>query len=173
MAGTFFKPKARGRKFAVNFGTVAAPAWHLICFGISSRGTDFSEDKEEYEYMCGGKDTEPTEQTVSRSFSGNRFIGDPAQDAIFIDRIFNMDNRHVQVYEWYDGQPAEITTAKGNGWSYDATITISDDGSGDAPERETIGFSLDINGTPKRGTVEQAGTEEEPTFTFTALVGGA
>lgn len=169
MAGTYAKPKAKNHKFAANFGLPGSDEWYLICFGITSRGSSISENKENYEYMCGGKESEPTDQTVTHSFSGNRFIGDPAQDAILIDRLYDMDNRTVQVYEWYDNVPAEIATKRGNGFSYNATITITDAGSGDAAARENIGFEMEVNGIPKRGTVTQKGTEDAPTFEFAPL----
>lgn len=164
------KPKAYNRHFAINIGTSGAPEILEICHGISSRGNNISEDTEEYNYMCGrgSSESEITEQTVVRTFNGNRFIGDPAQDAIFIDRMYDMNKREVEYYDWYDNMPSTMLTEKGNGWKGTGTIVITDDGSGDAPARETISFNLNQSGAPTRGTV----TKTEDSITFAPL-GGA
>lgn len=166
MAGNFFKAKGKNHKFVVNFGTADAPEWYLICYGILSRGNNFSEDTQEYTYMCGGTDTDVSEQTIVRTFSGHRFLGDPAQDAVFIDRLPDLNNREVQVYEWYEKLDQAYVNDKGNGWSYSGTIVITDDGSGDAGARENIGFNIAINGIMKRGTLTVGGTEDAPTYDF-------
>ncbi len=150
MPGTYTKPKSYNRRFFINIGTSLVPEWAEISQGIASRGNSFTENEEEFYYMAdrGTAEKEPTTQNISRTFSGNRFIGDKAQDEIFINRIYDLDNRSVEFMEFYDNVKDGPNGYKGN-----ASITISDDGSGDASSRETISFGLSINGKPKRGTV--------------------
>ena len=83
MPGTYIKPRAFNRRIFINIGTPMVPQWAEIAVGISSRGVTFTENEEEYYYMSerGTAEKEPTTQSVSRSFTGNRFVGDAAQDA--------------------------------------------------------------------------------------------
>lgn len=161
MPGTYIKPRAFNRRIFINIGTQMVPQWAEIAVGISSRGVTFTENEEEYYYMSerGTAEKEPTTQSVSRSFTGNRFVGDAAQDAIFIDRLYALDNREVEYIEFYDN-----ITGKANGWRGRASITVSDDGSGDVSSRESIGFGLSYNGKPQRGTVA-LGEDGVPVFT--------
>lgn len=161
MPGNYIKPRAFNRRIFINIGTSIVPQWAEIAVGISSRGVTFTENEEEYYYMSerGTAEKEPTTQSISRSFTGNRFVGDPAQDSIFIDRLYELDNREVEYIEFYDN----INDGP-NGWKGRASITISDDGSGDVSNRENIGFGLSINGKPKRGTVTMK-DNGEPEFT--------
>lgn len=162
MAGNYIKPKAYNRHFALNLGTAEAPNWAEIAAGISSRGTSISEGSEDFYYMNnrGSAESAATTQKISRSFSGNRFIGDPLQDAIFIERLYDMNRREVEFLEWYDNMPSE----KPNGMKGKCTIVVSDDGSGDTSNRENISFSLSINGKPEKGTV----TAKEEGISFTS-----
>ena len=41
-----------------------------------------------------------------------------------------------------------------NGWKGNGNLTISDDGSGDTQNRETIGVGLNLIGKPERGTAQ-------------------
>lgn len=150
MPGTYIKPKAFNRRFFINLGTSEAPKWAEIAKGISSRGTSVNEGSEDYYYMDnrGTAETVPTTQSISRTFSGNRLIGDEAQDEIFIKRLYDLNNRTVEFLDFYDA----LTTGA-NGWKGNGSITISDDGSGDTANRENIGFGLTLNGIPTRGTV--------------------
>lgn len=170
MPGTFAgtKPKAYNRHFWINLSTTEDPEWVEITRGISSRGADVSESEEEYFYMSdrGAADREASSQTVGRTFSGNRFLGDPAQDAVFIDRMYDMNKRQVEFLDYYDNPPESWKVGqpgtKGNGWKGVANISIADDGSGDTQERETIEFSLLYVGAPIRGTVTIS--TDVPTF---------
>lgn len=150
MPGTYIKPKAFNRRFFINVGTAEAPKWAELAKGIASRGTAVNEGSEDYYYMDnrGTAETVPTTQSISRTFSGNRLIGDEAQDEIFIKRLYDLSNRTVEYLEFYDNQGTGA-----NGWKGNASITISDDGSGDTANRENIGFGLTTNGIPTRGTV--------------------
>lgn len=161
MPGTYIKPRAFNRRIFINIGTSIVPQWAEIAVGISSRGVSFTENEEEYYYMSerGTAEKEPTTQSVSRTFTGNRFVGDAAQDAIFIDRLYELDKREVEYMEFYDN-----VKDGPNGWKGRASITVSDDGSGDVSNRETIGFGLSINGKPQRGTVT-IGEDGAPEFT--------
>ncbi len=174
MPGTFSgtKPKAFNRHFCLNLGTAEAPQWMDIKEGIASRGADISEDEEKYEYMSGRgtADTESASQAVARTFSGNRFLGDPVQDAIFIDRMYNLDKREIEYLDYYDNPPASWKVGGsdgiGNGYKGKANLKISDDGGGDAGKRETIEFSLLYSGPPVRGTVT---VDEAGVLSFAAL----
>lgn len=159
MPGTYVKPKVYNRKFWINIGDGNTENWAEIAVGITSRGNSFTENSEEYQYVSneGTAETEPTTQSVTRTFSGNRFIGDPAQDEIFIRRIYDLDHREVEFMEYYKNVDGV------NGWRGRATILITDDGSGDSTARETIGFNLAVNGKPERGTVS-LGVSGVPSF---------
>lgn len=172
MAGTFAgtKPKAFNRHFWINIGTADTPEWVEICNGISSRGVDVSEDEEKYYYMCGrgSADVESSSQSITRTFTGNRFLGDPAQDAIFIDKMYTLDNRQVEYLDYYDNPPESWNVGKegsrGNGYKGVASVKVSNDGGGDTGARESIGFSLLYSGLPTRGTVTFESSGAAPTF---------
>lgn len=152
MAGTYTKPKAYNKRFLLNIGTTGSPKWVEVARGITSRGNNFSESSETYYPMDqrGTAEIETTSQSVSRTWSGFRVIGDEAQDYVFIDALYNLDKRSVEFVEYYDNIEGV------NGWKGIASLTISDDGSGDTANRETIGFGLNLIGKPARGTATVA-----------------
>lgn len=158
MAGTFIKPKAYNKRYLINLGTSEVPKWVQIARGITSRGNNFSESSETYYPMDqrGTAEIETTSQSVSRNFSGFRVIGDEAQDYVFGDALYDLNKRVVEYVEYYDNMEGV------NGWKGTASITISDDGSGDTANRETIGFGLNQIGKPVRGT---ANVTYSPTIT--------
>ena len=165
MAGTYVKTKVYNRHFIVNFGTADDPEFYDLIYGFSSRGNNITEDTQDYFYFSdrGTADSDTTTQTIERTFAGNRFLGDPAQDAIFIDRMYDMDKRVVQVFEYYDDKPDSYTEKD---LRYNASIVITDDGSGDTASREAIAFALRLQGKPEKGTVGLPATEGDP-YTFT------
>lgn len=148
MAGTYTKPKAYNKRFLLNIGTTELPKWVEVARGITSRGNNFSESSETYYPMDqrGTAEIETTSQSVSRTWSGFRVIGDEAQDYVFIDALYDLDKRSVEFVEYYDNVEGV------NGWKGIASLTISDDGSGDTANRETVGFGLNLIGKPVRGT---------------------
>ena len=152
MAGTYTKPKAYNKRFLLNIGTTESPKWVEVARGITSRGNNFSESSETYYPMDqrGTAEIETTSQSVSRTWSGFRVIGDEAQDYVFIDALYDLDKRSVEFVEYYDNVEGV------NGWKGIASLTISDDGSGDTANRETIGFGLNLIGKPVRGTATVA-----------------
>lgn len=158
MAGTYTKPKAYNKRFLLNIGTTESPKWVEVARGITSRGNNFSESSETYYPMDqrGTAEIETTSQSVSRTWSGFRVIGDAAQDYVFIDALYDLDKRTVEFVEYYDNVEGV------NGWKGNASLTISDDGSGDTANRETIGFGLNLIGKPVRGT---ATVSYSPTIT--------
>ena len=152
MAGTYTKPKAYNKRFLLNIGTTESPKWVEVARGITSRGNNFSESSETYYPMDqrGTAEIETTSQSVSRTWSGFRVIGDEAQDYVFIDALYDLDKRSVEFVEYYDNVEGV------NGWKGIASLTISDDGSGDTANRETVGFGLNQIGKPVRGTATVA-----------------
>ena len=158
MAGTYTKPKAYNKRFLLNIGTTGSSKWVEVARGITSRGNNFSESSETYYPMDqrGTAEIETTSQSVSRTWSGFRVIGDAAQDYVFIDALYDLDKRSVEFVEYYDNVEGV------NGWKGIASLTISDDGSGDTANRETIGFGLNLIGKPVRGT---ANVTYSPTIT--------
>ena len=152
MAGTYTKPKAYNKRLLLNIGTTESPKWVEVARGITSRGNNFSESSETYYPMDqrGTAEIETTSQSVSRTWSGFRVIGDEAQDYVFIDALYDLDKRSVEFVEYYDNVEGV------NGWKGIASLTISDDGSGDTANRETIGFGLNLIGKPVRGTATVA-----------------
>lgn len=158
MAGTYTKPKAYNKRFLLNIGATGSPKWVEVARGITSRGNNFSESSETYYPMDqrGTAEIETTSQSVSRTWSGFRVIGDEAQDYVFIDALYDLDKRSVEFVEYYDNVEGV------NGWKGIASLTISDDGSGDTANRETIGFGLNLIGKPVRGT---ATVTYKPTIT--------
>ena len=115
----------------------------------------------------GVAESEVTGITVSRTWSGWRVLGDKAQDAI-MDKLYSLDGRRVKFLECYDNMGAEAV----NGHQGVAVLSITDDSSGDANNRENIGFGLKIEGTPEAGVVTIA-EEGTPTFTPAAAKAGA
>ena len=163
MAGAYIKPKAHNRHIFINIGGQSGAKWVEIAAGISTRGTSISESKEDYYYMPGkGKaESEMTEQTIERTFSGNRFIGDEAQDYILRNMLHDLGSRELEYIMYYDN------VAQNNGEKGTATVAITDDGSGDAPNRETVEFALNINAGALLGTVT-LGEDGVPVFTEAA-----
>lgn len=162
-------PKNYNEHLFVDFGTIDTPDWQEFCKGITSRGVDISEDTEEYYDFCGrgSPDTDVTTQTVTRNYTGYRALGDPAQDHVFLDLLYNLDLRNVRYIRYYDNPPTSWTTPtpRGNGWQGNGKITIADDGSGDATARQNIDFSILEEGYPTRGTVAVDPDTNIPTFT--------
>lgn len=174
MAGNWVKPKTYNRHFAINIGTSDDPVWAEFCKGVSSRGNSINEETEEYYDMCGRgvADTEVVGQQISRTFSGFRVFGDRAQDFIYFDRLYDFNSREVEYLDWYDNMPADIVTARGNGCKGTGTLTIADDGSGDANARENVEWGLTNNGIPTSGNVkknEPTAGATFPTYEFTEL----
>lgn len=165
MAEEYAKPKAYNRRFYLNLGSGLQPEWAQVAAGITARATRVSETLEQYFYMDnrGGAESAAAGQSVTRLFSGNRFLGDPAQDAILLERMYAMDRQEMEFLEFYDNMPEGPRESWGNGCRGRATVRISDDGSGGAGEREVIQFSLQIHGQPQRGVV--ALENDVPCFT--------
>ena len=78
---------------------------------------------------------------------------------IHIYRLYDLDNRKVKFIECYDN----LGSGKPNGRQGEGVLSITDDGSGDAQNRENISFGLKILGTPQKGTVT-IGEDGTPTF---------
>ena len=93
----------------------------------------------------GVAESEVTGVSVSRTFTGFRRFGDAAQDAV-MDRLYDLDKRKVKFIECYDN----MGSGKPNGRQGEGVLSITDDGSGDAQNRENISFGLKILGTPKK-----------------------
>ena len=169
MPGTYLTPRAYNRRWWIDVSTIGTPEWAEIAKGISSRGNSISEQSQDYYDMAGRgvAESEVTGITVSRTWSGWRVLGDKAQDAI-MDKLYSLDGRRVKFLECYDNMEAEAV----NGHQGVAVLSITDDGSGDANNRENIGFGLKIEGTPEAGTVTIA-EGGKPTFTPAAATAGA
>lgn len=166
MPGTYLTPRAFNRRWWIDISTGETPEWAEIAKGISSRGNSISEQSQDYYDMSGRgvAESEVTGITVSRTWSGWRAIGDAAQDAI-MERLYGLDGRKVKFLECYDNMAASAV----NGSQGEAILSISDDGSGDANNRENIGFGIKILGVPTRGTVVISASGV-PTFTPKASV---
>lgn len=162
MPGQYIRPKTYNRHFLIDIGTEGAPKWAELARGITSRGSSVNEDTQNYYDMAGRgtAETETTGQTVTRSFTGFRVFGDEAQDEVLINRLYDLDRRVVPFMEYYDNMP----DGKPNGCKGYYTLSITDDGSGDANARENIGINAAINGKPEIGTVT-VGENGVPTFT--------
>lgn len=164
-------PKNYNRKMLINLGTSASPDWKLIAVGILSRGNSISETTNDYYYMAdrGTADTETSSQVISVSFTGHRSVGDNVQDYILDEVLYDLDKRDVEFMD-YDETVVipESGTKPVNGVKGLASISISDFGSGNTPDRQTIGFALRYKGKPTRGTVVATTTEGDTTYAFTA-----
>lgn len=160
MPGTYVKPKAFNRRWWIDISANDTPEWAELAHGITSRGNSINEQSQDYYDMAGRgvAESEITGVSVSRTFSGFRVFGDSAQDAV-MDRLYDLDNRAVKFIECYDN----MGSGKPNGRQGEGVLSITDDGSGDAQNRENISFGLKILGTPEKGTVTIA--ENKPTFT--------
>lgn len=160
-------PKNYNRIMLINIGTTETPDWKKIAVGILSRGNSISETTNDFYYMSnlGTADTETSSQVISVSFTGHRDVGDAAQDYILDKVLYDLSGRTVEFMDYDDTIVIPTTGTKPvNGVKGTASISISDFGSGNAPDRQTIGFSLRYKGKPARGTVEKT----ETTYTFTA-----
>ena len=160
MPGTYLTPRSYNRRWWIDVSVNDTPEWAEIAKGISSRGTNISEQSQDYYDMAGRgvAESEVTGITVSRTWSGWRVLGDKAQDAI-MEKLYSLDGRRVKFLECYDNMGDEAV----NGHQGFAVLSVTDDGSGDANNRENIGFGLKIEGTPEAGTVT-IGAGVVPTF---------
>ena len=160
MPGTYLTPRSYNRRWWIDVSVNDTPEWAEIAKGISSRGTNISEQSHDYYDMAGRgvAESEVTGITVSRTWSGWRVLGDKAQDAI-MEKLYSLDGRRVKFLECYDNMGDEAV----NGHQGFAVLSVTDDGSGDANNRENIGFGLKIEGTPEAGTVT-IGAGDVPTF---------
>ena len=150
MPGTYLTPRSYNCRWWIDVSVNDTPEWAEIAKGISSRGTNISEQSQDYYDMAGRgvAESEVTGITVSRTWSGWRVLGDKAQDAI-MEKLYSLDGRRVKFLECYDNMGDEVV----NGHQGFAVLSVTDDGSGDANNRENIGFGLKIEGTPEAGTV--------------------
>ncbi len=148
------------RRWWIDLSANDSPQWAEVSVGITSRGNSINEQSQEYYDMAGRgvAESEVTGVSVSRTFTGFRRFGDAAQDAI-MDRLYDLDNRKVKFIECYDN----LGSGKPNGRQGEGVLSITDDGSGDAQNRENISFGLKILGTPQKGTVT-IGEDGTPTF---------
>ena len=169
MPGTYLTPRAYNRRWWIDVSTNDSPEWAEIAKGISSRGNSISEQSQDYYDMAGRgvAESEVTGITVSRTWSGWRVLGDKAQDTI-MDKLYRLDGRRVKFLECYDNMQAEAI----NGHQGFAVLSITDDGSGDANNRENISFGIKIEGTPEAGTVTIS-EEGVPTFSPKAAAAAA
>lgn len=160
MPGTYLTPRSYNRRWWIDVSVNDTPEWAEIAKGISSRGTNISEQSQDYYDMAGRgvAESEVTGITVSRTWSGWRVLGDKAQDAI-MEKLYSLDGRRVKFLECYDNMGDEAV----NGHQGFAVLSVTDDGSGDANNRENISFGLKIEGTPEAGTVT-IGEDGTPTF---------
>ena len=143
-------PKNYNRNMAINLkGDAAADDYKLIASGILSRTNSISESKSSYQYMDnrGSADTDVTGQEVSAAFTGHR--GDAAQDYILDEVLYDLDKREVEFLDFDDS----IAAGRPNGWKGKARLQITDNGSGNAADRQSISFTLNYIGKPVRGTV--------------------
>ena len=165
MPGTYAKPKAYNRIWWIDISATGTASWAKIAAGITSRGNSINEQSQDYYDMEGRgvAESEVTSVAVTRTFTGWRAIGAAAQDAV-MDRLYDLDDRVVDFIECYDN----MASGASNGRKGKAVLSITDDGSGDANNRENISFALKILGTPEKGTV----TVSAGVPTFTAASGG-
>ena len=140
-------PMTWNRRWWIDLSANDSPQWAEVSVGITSRGNSINEQSQEYYDMAGRgvAESEVTGVSVSRTFTGFRRFGDAAQDAI-MDRLYDLDNRKVKFIECYDN----LGSGKPNGRQGEGVLSITDDGSGDAQNRENISFGLKILGTPQR-----------------------
>lgn len=164
MPGKYVTPRTYNRRWWIDVSTNDSPEWAEIAKGISSRGNSISEQSQDYYDMAGRgvAESEVTGITVSRTWSGWRVLGDKAQDAI-MDKLYSLDGRRVKFLECYDNMGAEAV----NGHQGYAVLSITDDGSGDANNRENISFGMKIEGAPEAGTVTIS-EDGVPTFAAAA-----
>ena len=137
MPGTYITPMTWNRRWWIDLSANDSPQWAEVSVGITSRGNSINEQSQEYYDMAGRgvAESEVTGVSVSRTFTGFRRFGDAAQDAI-MDRLYDLDNRKVKFIECYDN----LGSGKPNGRQGEGVLSITDDGSGDAQNRENISF---------------------------------
>ena len=146
-------PKNYNRVYLMNLGTDMED-WKPITVGIAATETEIEEENEDYYYMDGRgtPESEPATQKITRTFTGHRKIGDPVQDMVFDVMLENLDKRAVEIIEYYD----IIDSGTPNGKRYPATVSIQNDGSGEAQMRSEISFSITKTGPSEKGTVTKS-----------------
>ena len=156
-------PKNYNRVMAVRPADKENAPYMVIAEGIMSRANNISETTESYQYLSGRGTAEKavTGQEVGVSFSGHRKAGDPAQDYILDEVLYDIDSRDVEFLDYDDG-----IESGPNGYKGRANIQITDFGSGDAGSRQNIGFTLNFQGKPEKGTVAKSADNK---LTFTSV----
>ena len=152
-------PKNYNRRLLINLkDTEGTDNWKLMAVGISSRSNSINESTEKYYYMDkrGVAETEITGQEVSISMTGHRAVGDVGQDYILDEVLYDLDKREIEFCDYDDGVDTSTTPKPANGYRGIATLQITDFGSGDTANRQNIGFTLNINGKPEKGTMTEA-----------------
>lgn len=144
-------PKNYNRIYLMNLGTPAEPDWKPITVGISATEVEVEEEAEDYYYMDGRgtPESEPATQKITRTFTGHRKVGDPVQDYVFDVMMEDLNKRNTEIIEYND----MIAAGTPNGKKYPATVSVQNDGSGEAQLRQDISFSITKTGASEKGTV--------------------
>lgn len=109
--------------------------------GISTVDPDNSEDSEDYEYynLNGGKETDVTSMSISHSFSGNRYYGDPSLEFVR-NKLTKLGDRQCSF---------RVTEPDGRILEGIATISDITPYGGDANSRSTFEFKVTFVGIPR------------------------
>ena len=158
-------PKNYNRIYLMNLGTKEEADWKPITVGIAATETEIEEESEDYYYMAGRgtPESEPATQKITRTFTGHRKLGDPVQDMVFDMMLEDLGKRDTEIIEYYD----VIDAGSPNGKRYPATVSIQNDGSGEAQMRSDISFSITKTGASEKGTV----TNADGTYTWAKAEG--
>lgn len=154
-------PKNYNRIYLMNLGTAEEPDFKPITVGISSTEVEVEEESEDYYYMDGRgtPESEPATQKITRTFAGHRKLGDPVQDHVFDVMLEDLNKRNTEIIEYNDMMEAGTP----NGKKYPATVSVQNDGSGEAQMRQEISSSITKTGASEKGTV----TNANGTYTWT------
>ncbi len=144
-------PKINHTIFEINTGSGSVETWSRIGAGITSITKSTNENLEQTQYMTddGWGSSDVVGAQLIFSVSGHRELQDTAQNYIFnTAHQYALGTVRRTTFRAYDS-----TTLMGITGS--CTITITDAGSGDAGNKESIGFEIHVNGKPETITVTE------------------
>ncbi len=144
---------------AVNLAEPAAtdPGGYIVAFeGITEHAGSLNPKNAEKTYLHTGTSTTKTGNNRQFKLAGDRFSGDPFQDAILAHKMkFGVGNAIVKDYVYFNA-------LTGKGEKGQLSILVEDDTGGAGEESATWSATLSAKGTPEEYTYAAAEAPESP-----------
>ena len=157
--------------FAINTtpseeGTTAEADYEVVEMGITGLDAQLNPVTQDKQYIRAGQTTMKTGTQRSFAVSGDRYIGDPAQDyCLSHDQKYGTGNAVVTDYLYFN-------ILNGKGEKGKVSIIVNSDGSGNAGESSAVDIEFKkIGAQPVEytyGATEETGTDENGTEPETA-----